>query len=291
MNEKVFALPVVEQISPYISQRQLDDLPVVVVSHPKVKAAIALQGAHLLAWQPGSEQPIIWLSNNTPFKAGIAIRGGIPICWPWFGPTAQPSHGFARILPWTLSAHDENDNGVMLTFTLKDSDESRQYWPHAFTLIARFKLGEECGMELESHGDYQAAAALHTYFQIGDISQIKISGLGEKYIDKVLKVSDATQTGDLVFNGQTDRVYTQPQACSLIKDAALQRTIEVHHRHQSDVVAWNPGSELSCSMVDMPNDGYKTMVCVETARVSKPLVAAIDAPAHLSMTLRSHKNA
>lgn len=122
MNEKVFTLPVVEQISPYISQRQLDELPVVVVSHPKVRAAISLQGAHLLAYQPSGEQPIIWLSNNTPFKEGIAIRGGVPICWPWFGPTAQPAHGFARILPWTLSAHDENENGVILTFTLEDND-------------------------------------------------------------------------------------------------------------------------------------------------------------------------
>ncbi|ANI29138.1 glucose-6-phosphate 1-epimerase [Yersinia entomophaga] len=291
MNEKVFSLPVVEQISPYISQRQLDNLPVVVVSHPKVRAAVALQGAHLLAWQPSGEQPVIWLSNNTAFTDGVAIRGGVPICWPWFGPTAQPSHGFARILPWTLTAHDENDNGVMLTFTLKDSDETRKYWPHAFTLIARFKLGVECEMELESHGDYQAAAALHTYFQIGDISQIKISGLGEKYIDKVLKINDAAQSGDLVFNGQTDRVYTQPEPYSLIKDPALKRTIEIHHHHQSDVVAWNPGPELSCSMQDMPNDGYKTMFCVETARVSQPMVAADEAPARLAMTIRSRKNA
>lgn len=106
----------------------------------------------------------------------------------------------------------------------------------------------------------------------------------------MLKVADVTQQGDLVFNGQTDRVYTQPEAYSLIKDAALKRTIEVHHHHQSDVVAWNPGAELSCSMVDMPNDGYKTMVCVETARVNKPLVAAPDAPARLAMTIRSRKN-
>ncbi|CNB33828.1 D-hexose-6-phosphate mutarotase [Yersinia enterocolitica] len=291
MNEKVFTLPVVEQISPYISQRQLDELPIVVVSHPKVRAAVSLQGAHLLTFQPSGEQPIIWLSNNTPFKDGVAIRGGVPICWPWFGPSAQPSHGFARLLPWKLSAHDENENGVILTFTLEDSDASRQFWPHPFTLIARFKLGEECEMELESHGDYEAVAALHTYFQIGDISQIKISGLGEKYLDKVLKIADATQQGDLVFNGQTDRIYTHPEAYSLIKDAALKRTIEVHHHHQSDVVAWNPGAELSSSMVDMPNDGYKTMVCVETARVNKPLVAKQDSPARLAMTIRSRKNA
>ncbi|AHY07765.1 D-hexose-6-phosphate mutarotase [Serratia plymuthica] len=291
MNEKIFTLPVTEQISPYISQRQLEELPVVVVSHPKVRAAVALQGAHLLAWQPAGDKPVIWLSNNTPFKKGNAIRGGVPICWPWFGPVAQPSHGFARNQPWNLTAHDEDDNGVILTFTLKDNEQTRKLWPHAFTLIARFKLGEECEIELESHGDYQATAALHTYFQIGDIEQVKVAGLGEPYIDKVASGAEARQTGDLAFIGQTDRVYTQPDAFSLIKDPSLQRTIEVHHHHMSDVIAWNPGVELSCSMADMANDGYKTMVCVETGRVSKPLVAAGEQPARLAVTFRSRKKA
>ncbi|MGB8665361.1 MAG: D-hexose-6-phosphate mutarotase [Serratia inhibens] len=291
MNEKIFTLPVTEQISPYISQRQLEELPVVVVSHPKVRAAIALQGAHLLAWQPAGDKPVIWLSNNTPFKKGSAIRGGVPICWPWFGPVAQPSHGFARNQPWNLTAHDEDDNGVILTFTLKDNEQTRKLWPHAFTLFARFKLGEECEIELESHGDYQATAALHTYFQIGDIEQVKVAGLGEPYLDKVAGGAEARQTGDLAFIGQTDRVYTKPDAFSLIKDPALQRTIEVHHHHMSDVIAWNPGVELSCSMADMANDGYKTMVCVETGRISKPLVAAGEQPARLAVTFRSRKSA
>ncbi|QUY50929.1 D-hexose-6-phosphate mutarotase [Serratia plymuthica] len=291
MNEKIFTLPVTEQISPYISQRQLEELPVVVVSHPKVRAAVALQGAHLLAWQPTGDKPVIWLSNNTPFKKGSAIRGGVPICWPWFGPVAQPSHGFARNQSWNLTAHDEDDSGVILTFTLKDNEQTRKLWPHAFTLIARFKLGEECEIELESHGDYQATAALHTYFQVGDIEQVKVAGLGEPYLDKVAGGAEARQTGDVAFIGQTDRVYTKPDAFSLIKDPALQRTIEVHHHHMSDVIAWNPGVELSCSMADMANDGYKTMVCVETGRVSKPLVAAGEQPARLAVTFRCRKNA
>lgn len=290
MNEKVFTLPVTEQITPYISQRQLDELPVIVVSHPKVRAAVTLQGAHLLAWQPSGEQPVIWLSNNAPFRNGTAIRGGVPICWPWFGPAGEPMHGFARNQPWTLSAHNEDDSGVMLTFTLTDSEQTRRLWPHAFTLIARFKLGAECEMELESHGDYQAHAALHTYFQIGDIATVQIGGLGIPYIDKVLQGTTGEQQGDLTFPGRVDRIYTQPAAFSLIHDPALQRTIEVHHHYHSDVVSWNPGAELSCSMADMPNDGYKTMVCVETARVSQPLVAAPEAPARLAMTIRCRKN-
>lgn len=288
--EKIFTLPVTEQITPFISQRQLDELPVVVVSHPKVRAAITLQGAHLLAWQPDGDEPVIWLSDNTPFKEGIAIRGGVPICWPWFGTAGTPSHGFARNQPWDLTAHDEDENGVILTFTLQDNAQTRAQWPHAFTLIARFKLGEECEIELESHGNYQATAALHTYFEIGDITRVSVAGLGEHYIDKVSHITEARQVGDLVFVGQTDRVYTQPTTCSLINDPVLQRTIEVNHQHMSDVIAWNPGAELSAKMVDMPDEGYKTMVCVETGRVSKPLVATAEQPARLAVTFRSRKN-
>lgn len=124
-----------------------------VVEHPQVKAAFTLQGAHLLSWKPQSEQEVLWLSGNTPFKDGIAIRGGIPVCWPWFGPAKQqglPAHGFARNLPWTLKAHNEDASGVVLTFELQSSDASRKFWPHDFTLYARYKLGATCEIELEA---------------------------------------------------------------------------------------------------------------------------------------------
>lgn len=286
LSEKIFTLPVQEQITPYISQRQIGELPVVVVNHPKVRAAVTLQGAHLLTWQPSGEKPVLWLSSETAFKNGVAIRGGIPICWPWFGPAGQPAHGFARNLPWTLTAHDEDESGVILTFTLEQSAESKKHWPHDFCLIARFKLGEVCEMELESHGEYEYTAALHTYFNIGDITQIDVSGLGSPYIDKV-NPGTGEQQGNLTFATRTDRIYTKPEPFSVITDKALQRVIEVHHHNNTDVVAWNPWSELSVSMADMPNDGYTTMVCVETAHVTSPMKASANTPSRLSVTLRA----
>lgn len=158
MINKIFALPVIEQLTPVLSRRQLDDLDLIVVDHPQVKASFALQGAHLLSWKPVGEEEVLWLSNNTPFKTGVALRGGVPICWPWFGPAAQqglPSHGFARNLPWALKAHNEDDNGVMLTFELQSSEATRKYWPHDFTLLARFKVGKTCEIELEAHASLQ----------------------------------------------------------------------------------------------------------------------------------------
>lgn len=290
MINKIFALPVVEQITPVLSRRQQDELELIVVDHPQVRASFALQGAHLLSWKPAGEEEVLWLSDITPFKTGVALRGGVPVCWPWFGPAAQkelPSHGFARNLPWTLSAHNEDENGVVLTFELHSSDASRQYWPHDFTLYARFKVGKTCEMELEAHGDFETTSALHTYFNVGDISAVKVSGLGDTYIDKVNggeqgKLGDGVQT----FPDRTDRVYLNAEACSLIHDAALKRCIEVVHHHHSNVVGWNPGPALSVSMADVPDEGYKTFVCVETACVTTPQKTSVEKPSRLAQTLR-----
>lgn len=287
MNQKIFTLPINQQLTPFISLRQLDELPIIVIIHPKVHAAISLQGAHLLAWQPKDQEPIIWLSKRSQFKHGIAIRGGIPICWPWFGPIDTPSHGFARNQPWRLTAHAEDEQGISLTLTLKDNEQTRQLWPHTFELKAHFKLGEECEVTLESQGDYQITAALHTYFEVGDIRHIHVAGLGTHYIDKVAKSIEAYKVGELVFNGQTDRIYTQAAKCSLINDPIKQRTLEIYHHHMNDVIAWNPGPELSAQMPDMSGDGYKTMVCVETGHVTKILNVSRGQPAYLAVTIRS----
>lgn len=289
MQDKLFSLPVVTQISPYLSQRQVGELPAIIVSHPKVRAALTLQGAHLIAWQPSGEQPVLWLSDKSQFTPGKAIRGGVPICWPWFGPAGEPAHGFARNQPWTLSAHDENEDGVMLTLVLESNAQTLKLWPHEFTLIARFRLGQHCEIELEAHGDFDATAALHSYFTVSDISGVEVSGLGNSYIDKVNQGEIGSSNGKQRYPGRIDRIFTAAEDCSVINDPAAQRQIEVYHHHHSDVVTWNPGVELSCSMADMPNEGYKTMVCVETARINKPLRSAGEKPARLATTFRLKK--
>ncbi|WP_413738730.1 D-hexose-6-phosphate mutarotase [Sodalis sp. RH21] len=285
MHDSVFALPVKEQLSPAISLRQLDELPVIVIDHPKVKAAVTLQGAHLIAWQPAGEQAVLWLSDISDFKDGVAIRGGVPICWPWFGKVASPNHGFARILPWQLAAHEEDDQQVTLSLTLRDSAVTEQYWPKPFALSATYILGKTCSIEIEAQGDFQNTTALHSYFNIADIADISVGGLGDSYIDKVNGGVTAHQEGDVTFNGEVDRVYTQPQDVSLIHDRGNKRIIEVHHHNHSDVVAWNPGAELARKMSDVSDEGYKTYVCVETARVNELLVAAPSAPAKLSQKI------
>ncbi len=282
----LFSLPVTHQLTPYLSQRQMGELPLLVLAHPRFQAAMALQGAQLIAWQPTGEKPVIWLSEKTAWQNGKAIRGGVPICWPWFGAAGNPSHGFARTLPWQLVAHDENAQNVTLTLQLESSDATKKIWPHDFTLYARFRLGEQCEFELEAHGEFSATGALHSYFAVDDIDQVSVSGLGNAFIDKVAGGTRChSEQGRQVYQQQTDRIYTAPEATSLIEDKAGQRLISISHHHQSDVVTWNPGAEQSCSMGDMANDGYKTMVCVETARISQPMISAADHPGLLATTI------
>ncbi|SQC94162.1 Putative glucose-6-phosphate 1-epimerase [Cedecea neteri] len=124
----------------------------------------------------------------------------------------MPAHGFARNQPWTLSAHNEDANGVVLTFELHNNEETLKLWPHEFTLYARFKLGKTCEIELEAHGEFETTSALHTYFNVGDIADVKVSGLGKPYIDKVLneaagQLTDGVQT----FPDRTDRLYLEPE--------------------------------------------------------------------------------
>lgn len=294
MINKIFALPVLEQLTPALSRRQLDELELIVIEHPRFNASIALQGAHLMSWKPSGEDDVLWLSNNTPFKKGTALRGGVPICWPWFGPATQeglPSHGFARNLPWVLKSHQEDEQSVTLTFELTSSDTSRQYWPHNFTLLAHFKLGQTCEIELESQGEFETTPALHSYFNVGDINAVKVSGLGDRYIDKVNnaeigELKDGIQT----FPDRTDRVYLTPESNSVIEDKAFNRTINVTHHHHVNVVGWNPGPALSASMGDIPDDGYKTFVCVETACATEAQISSIGKPALLAQTITIAKN-
>ena len=238
---------------------------------------------------PDTLTPLTWVEQlpaHHPRWSGEAWRAhvaGFGLAMHLHKPMYQLSSGSQRkvLLAAALAS------GAVLTFELQANDETRALWPHDFTLYARFKLGKTCEIELEAHGEFETTSALHTYFNVGDINAVKVSGLGDTFIDKVDnakegKLSDGVQT----FPDRTDRVYLHPEACSVIHDGALNRGIEVVHHHHSDVVGWNPGPALSVSMADVPDDGYKTFVCVETACVTAPQKASEEKPSRLGQTIR-----
>lgn len=286
MNESVFDLPVVKRLSEHVSERLVGELPVIVVDHARVRGAVALQGAHLIAWQPAGHEAVLWLSDASAFVAGTAIRGGVPVCWPWFGPAGKPSHGFARTSVFELVAHSEDEYGVELSLRLTSSESTLAIWPHEFELLIGFRLGgEECEVTLEARGEFESTGALHSYFNVGDIDGVSVSGIGAPYVDKV-EETDGVQVGALTFPGRIDRIYTAPETVSLVAEPALRRVIEVRHHGHSDVVTWNPGPELSKSMGDLTDEGYREFCCVETARISAPMVSTAGQAVRLGTTIR-----
>lgn len=284
---KLFSSPLLSHLTADIALRQCDDLPIIVVDHPEVRAVVALQGAQLLSWQPKrAEQQVIWLSEKAMFKRYGTIRGGIPICWPWFGAEKQPQHGFIRTLPSTLEVFETYPGGVILHFLLKSNATTKAIWPHDFSLIVRFTLGRQCRIELEARGEFTSTGAFHSCFNVNDIRHVAVSGLGNRYIDKLAQASEEENTAeDQCFTRAVDRIYTQPEKFSLIKDSSSQRLIQVEHSGFSDVVTWNPWADGAEKLADMSADSYKTLVCVETARIHQPLISTAAQAARMGLQI------
>lgn len=252
------------------------------ISNPHATARIALQGAHLLIFQPHEEQPLIWLSPEARLAEGKSVRGGVPVCWPWFGPHATekgyPGHGFARTVPWRLErASQLGDGRTELEFVLVGNETSREQWPHASELRQRITIGETLSHELitTNLGERPLiiGQALHSYFQVGDLRQCRVNGLdGCEYLDKVAGMRRARQQGAVGFTGEVDRIYLDTPARCEIVDPALQRRIVIQAEGSHSTVVWTPWAEKAAQMGDLGPDGYLNMVCVETANAAEDVV-------------------
>jgi D-hexose-6-phosphate mutarotase len=253
------------------------------ISNPQATASLCLQGAHLMTWQPGSQSvPVVWLSRDAKLAAGKSIRGGVPVCWPWFGPhTANPQwpgHGFARTVPWQLiEATALPDGRTRLAFEIVQSEATRAQWPHPSTLRNTITVGQELEVQLATRNTGESAfelgQALHTYFQVGDVRRVTLHGLaGCEFIDKVEGGAHRRQEGPVAFSGETDRIYLGTAGCCEIRDAALQRSILVTASGSRSTVVWNPGREKADKMGDFGPDGHLGMVCVETANAAEDVI-------------------
>lgn len=252
-------------------------LPVAVIASPHATATVALQGAHVLSFQPTDQRPILWLSAQSHFVAGKPIRGGIPICWPWFGPHpsdgGKPAHGFARTQTWTVLGADVDTDVARLRLGLADSPPTQALWPHAFELELIVTVGRALDVELIVRNPgatpFICTSALHSYFAVSNIANVSIHGLdGCAYLDKVLNYQRSEQRGALVITGETDRIYTDTIEDSVIVDAGWQRTIRVAKRGSRTTVVWNPWVDRARQLTDFGDEEYREMVCVETANAA-----------------------
>ena len=258
-------------------------LTFVEVNNEYAKATISLYGGHILSFKPRTQaEDVIFLSNLAIYKEGKAIRGGVPICWPWFGADPEkkgrPNHGFARNSLWNVrEVVSSQDGSTDIVLGLADSPESRKVWDYAFDLTIAITIGSSLTIELTTRntGDkaFSITQALHTYFRIGDISQVKVLNLEDlSYLDKVDGGKSKTQTGAVIFNSECDRIYLDVPAQIAIEDSALGREIKVTSANSNTAIVWNPAAEISANMADLGDLDYQKFVCVETANAANEVI-------------------
>lgn len=223
-------------------------------------AAIAtLQGAHLVSWIPAGGEEMLFLSERSAFEPGRAIRGGIPVCFPQFaerGPLVK--HGFARTLPWRFEGVEDAGAGTRATFSLASTPATLAAWPHAFALeLVATLAARSLEVELRVHNPgtqaFSFAAALHTYFLVGDAPGVLLRGWPE----------------DVGFARPIDRVFSSMPRSARLEEGS--RTVAIEQHGFTDTVVWNPGAALAATMPDMSPEGWRRMVCVEAAAVDPPI--------------------
>jgi glucose-6-phosphate 1-epimerase len=252
-------------------------------------ATVSLYGGQALTFQPHGHAPVLWASGHNLYRAGKAIRAGIPICWPWFGPhptdTAQPAHGFVRAAIWSvLSVAALADGATQIRMRVRDRDLPEGRWPHAFDLRCVVTVGVELRVELivRNPGDapYTYSGALHSYFSVSDIGAITIHGLdGCDYLDQ-LDGQRKTQRGPITIGAETDRVYLDTTATCVIDDPGLGRRIRVAKSGSHSTVVWNPWAEKAQRLADFGDEEYHDMVCVETANAASDTVTVAPGGEH-----------
>lgn len=247
-------------------------LPELLLTHGESHLRLSLQGAHITEYSVAGDE-LLWVSQSATFAPGAAIRGGIPLCWPWFGASpddaAWPQHGFARTAAFRLESQTSSAEGSAVVLTMEDSARILP-WQAAASLQVEIRLSDHLWMELRttnaSDRELRLGAGLHSYFAVSDCHTIQIPSVtGLDYLDKPSGFARKTQTDALVIDGEVDRVYVHPPRRAELVDAARSRRVMIDAWGNTDLVVWNPGATVATSMADFDDEGYRKMVCIEPA--------------------------
>ena len=237
------------------------------ISHEKCSAVIAMQGAQLLEFSARENQALLWLSPYAEFSVGKPVRGGIPVCAPWFGVNQEtptlPKHGLLRTQEWQLTEASEDTAGVKLVFEYSSTEADYAVYPHRFNCRLEIGLGQSIALNFEVRNLGASAMpfswALHSYHPVADLAQVKISELDQSfYLDNTQGLALCQQQGDLGFEGEIDRVYLSVNAQQSIQPDG----ILVRAENAPTAIVWNPGKELAENMTDVL-DAYNQYVCLE----------------------------
>jgi glucose-6-phosphate 1-epimerase len=247
------------------------------IDNPLATAKIALQGAHVIQWQPKFEKnPVLWVSDHARYVKGRSIRGGVPICWPWFGAHPTDStlcpHGFARVIPWELIDSDTTTSGATrVVLQMLDTPEAKRQLTYPYVLTITITVGKRLKIDLATTNKaahpFITGEAYHTYLNISDIANIKIIGLRDcVYADKVLGYDRSVEHEALTFDGEFDRVYLNHSGDCILYDAGFKRQIRVAKSGSNTTVVWTPWAEKAHKTGDMgEGDEWRHMICIESA--------------------------
>jgi glucose-6-phosphate 1-epimerase len=252
-------------------------LPKVRITTGSASAEIYLHGAQVTSWQPAGAEEAIFLSKHSHWKDGRAIRGGIPVCFPWFRAKADdpqaPAHGFVRSREWRLDSVTAEENGSVIVICSTESDEStRRWWPHEFRLVHRVTVGQALRLELIASNIGSAPLrfeeALHTYFRVGEARNVRVRGLDQvKYLDNADGNREKVQSGEVVFDAMTDNAYLNTHGAAELVDPTLHRTMTTDKENSATTVVWNPWQQGAASLSDLGDDEWRRMACVEASNI------------------------
>ena len=253
------------------------------INNASAHATISTYSGQVLSYRPKSQKDdLLFVSDKAYYAEGKAIKGGIPVCWPWFGADpddlGRPAHGFVRNRQWEVAATESlADGSTRVVMELTDTDDTREIWPHPFRLSIEITVGDTLKVALVTRNTGDAAMsisqALHTYFNVGDITKVQVLGLdGTEYLDKLEHFARKTQAGPVIIDGEVDRIYTGVSGDLVINDESLARRIRIASSGCSTAVVWNPWLDIARSMGDLGDDDYLRMLCVETANAGPETV-------------------
>ncbi len=265
-----FAIPGVAQIVP-----GNDGQPKIKITSVAASAEIYLHGAHLTSWIPAGAEEVIFLSSKAQYQEGKAIRGGVPICFPWFNAKADdpkaPSHGLVRTKTWELDSITHEGNAIAVALSTSNDQATQKWWPHDFRAVQRISISTQLQMELTVTNTGAALftfqEALHTYYRVGNVRHVRLVGLDNvSYLDNTEGNIEKIQYGDNTFDQRIDNAYLNTETELELTDPTLNRRIHIGKQNSHNTVVWNPWAELANGMADLGEE-WPHFLCVEAANI------------------------
>lgn len=276
-----------------IQTRDDNGLEYLEIDNTHAKGRIALQGAHIMEWQLKFQtQPVFWMSSNARFVKSRSIRGGVPICWPWFGAHPTDStfcpHGFARVIPWRVTDVDATSTGATrIILEMLDTPETKRQLSYPYVLRVTITIGRRLRIEMAttnmaSH-PFVIGEAFHTYLNVSDVANVKVTGMQDcVYADKVRNYERYVEHNTLHFDGEFDRVFINHSSDCAVHDEGFNRIIHVAKSGSDATVVWSPGAEKAAEMGDMgAPDEWRKMLCVETTNALDNMVVINPGRTHI----------